>query len=149
MDLQQDQFLDFYENAPLGFLSCDREGRIRELNRTAADLIGLERGAARGVAFAALVHPREVSGFWAFLNRALAGSDWVRSEVRLRGTERALTVQLHGLAAPGPDGEPGLRLALTDVTERKEAEALQPGPAGIERGQPGGPDRGGRALPAG
>lgn len=125
VDLQQDQLLDFYENAPLGFLSCDREGRIRELNRSAAGMLGLERKDARGVAFAALVHPREVSEVWAFLEQVRARSDWVTSEVRLRGTERALTIQLHGLAAPGPGGDPGIRMALIDVTQRKEAEALQ------------------------
>ena len=124
-DLQQDRFLDFFEHAPLALLSCDREGRIQELNRTAATMFGLERSAARGEAFADLVHPREVAGFWAFLRQVLAGSDWVRCELRLRGQGVPRTVQLQGLAAPAADGGVGARLAAMDVTERQEAEALQ------------------------
>jgi PAS domain S-box-containing protein len=126
LDLQRDHFLDFYEQAPLGFLTCDWEGRVQHLNRTAAGMLGLERQDGIGAAFPALVHPREVSEFWAFLRRVRAGEGaWVTTELRLGPGSRSLVVQVHGLAVSGSQGAEGLRLALTDVTQRKEAEALQ------------------------
>ena len=65
----RDRYLDYYECAPIGYLTVDGEGRIAESNLTAAALLGIERIAQTGQHLAHFVSTRDQDRWHcAFLN---------------------------------------------------------------------------------
>ncbi|MFU8821118.1 MAG: histidine kinase [Gammaproteobacteria bacterium] len=55
----RDRYLEYYECAPIGYLTVDREGRIAESNLTGAVLLGVERAAQTGQRLAHFVSTRD------------------------------------------------------------------------------------------
>src|ERR1039458_6519159 len=43
MELSRERFVEFYDFAPVGYLTLDHNGRIRTLNLPAAELLGYPR----------------------------------------------------------------------------------------------------------
>ncbi len=60
----RDAYAELYDYAPVGYLTLDPEGRIRDANFTAATMLGLERGKLLGAhTFGEFVH-RDSQGEW-------------------------------------------------------------------------------------
>jgi PAS domain S-box-containing protein len=129
----RDRYVDLYEFAPVGYLTLNAHGMIEEINHTATSL--LEREAAK------LLH----RGFRAFVieeDQPL----WLQHFVSVTtdSTQGAVELFLHrgdgtvfpallncavqkgmrsGIPGDGA-GDTALRIALTDITERKKAEHI-------------------------
>lgn len=120
----RERYFDLYDLAPVGILTLDKEGFVREANLTVASMLGLERAILLKRPLAELVHPenrdRYRSWFGRFpakdapasvevlMSRAVAAPFWARLEMRL-----------------GHDAVGGLlyRVVMSDVTERVKAQA--------------------------
>lgn len=124
----RDRLNDLYDFAPVGYLTLDSEGRIREANLTAAGMLGVERRALSGRKFTSfisrqsqdvfLVHCRDVFG-----NERSAGC-----EISLRTSgDSGRIVRLESVHVTDPRSEtPQCRSALLDETERRNSlEALR------------------------
>ncbi len=119
MEAMLQKYTDLYDFAPVGYLTLDPVGEILESNLAAASLLGLARSA--------LVHRRfglfvsDLSAFGAFLANVFASKVRQRCEVTLKIEGRSpLAVELEGIVF---ESGQACRLTLTDVTERKRAEA--------------------------
>jgi two-component system, chemotaxis family, sensor kinase Cph1 len=120
LEESRDRYRDLFEFAPVGYLTLMEDGRVAEANLTACTLLGVVRMHLLGRRFAQFIAEAQ-RGCW---NQALAG------ELRLAG--RA-TLELAFEPGEGPLGHGRLdcllredgtvRIALTDVTARKAAEA--------------------------
>ena len=69
MEAGLEKFSDLYDFAPVGFLTLDREGTIREANLTSASLLGIERSRLVKRRFGFCVSAADLPAFNAFLTR--------------------------------------------------------------------------------
>ena len=58
LEVSRDRFVDFYQCAPVGYLTLTDRGLIADINRTGAALLGAERGKLLQQPFARFVSPR-------------------------------------------------------------------------------------------
>jgi two-component system, cell cycle sensor histidine kinase and response regulator CckA len=124
LELRQPQPVDdpgqLYEDAPVGFIDLDSEGRITRINAAAAALMGAPRERLIGQSMSEIAAPRERQAFREFLETCKPSNARVAAEVTLQVPGRgAVDVEL--LSLPHPPHH--CRLALTDITEIKQAEA--------------------------
>ncbi len=109
-----------YDNAPMGYVSLDRQGCMREINQTAARWIGLDRKQLIGKPLANHIVPDDRDAVRSHVNRCAGGQEVVVTEARLdRQHRHPLPVLLESVCRPGED----LYLTtITDLTERHRAQ---------------------------
>jgi PAS domain-containing protein len=65
------RFTDLYEFAPVGYLTLNRQGEIRQVNLTGAHLLGLDRSHLVGKRLATIVDAGSRPAFHAFFTKVL------------------------------------------------------------------------------
>lgn len=118
----RDRYAALYDLAPVGYLSLDRSGAIRNLNLTACHLLGSERTRLMGTPFSAFLATGERRGFFALLQKLFADRQPATGEFRLKDAENHV-VQVECQVHNGPQGEPTCLTILTDITSLKRTEA--------------------------
>ncbi len=109
-----------YDCAPVGYFTFDREGRVRSVNLTGANLLGSERAFLVGQRFELFVAVEDRFMFVDFLRMVFLGRDKMTCRVKLSISGRAsLHVRIEAMAAGVGDE---CHAALMDITERKRAE---------------------------
>jgi len=111
------------EKARVG--SLDTEGRIREINLTAAGMLGRQRSALEGHPFIGFVHKDYKTSFLHELHRCRTGRTEVTCEVTLVcRAGRRIPVQVRVVPEEDADGNVVLcRVSITDIGRIKQAEA--------------------------
>jgi PAS domain S-box-containing protein len=117
------RYVNLFDFAPVGYLTVDRKGLIKEVNFAAAQLLGVERrnlidkGLRRLIArdFQETVHK--------FFHRVFESSKQESCELQLtRNKGGAIDAQLFGTAVLDSEGNATLcQIAVVDITERKQA----------------------------
>ena len=126
LDLQhsRDLYVDLYDFAPVGYLTLSAPGEIEQLNLTGADLLGVGRESLAHVDFTRFVAPEDHDNWREHFARVLHRGDRQRFELALQRVGGArLHVQIDCRRVISTDEPPQVRVTLTDVSERKEAEA--------------------------
>jgi PAS domain S-box-containing protein len=120
MEAGLEKYSDLYDFAPVGYLTLDREGTIREANLTSASLLGIERSrlVKRRLGFCVSAADRPV--FNAFLTRVFESKAREFCEMTLL-KEGKHPVELRLEAAVAASGQE-CRAVLADITEHKRAE---------------------------
>jgi two-component system, cell cycle sensor histidine kinase and response regulator CckA len=115
-----EKYSDLYDFAPVGYLTLDREGTIRESNLASASLLGIERSRLVSRRFGFCVSPPDLPAFNAFLARVFASKAREFCEVTLlRDGKAPVAVRIRAeVAAPGRE----CRAVFEDITEQKRAE---------------------------
>ena len=118
------KYFDLYDLAPIGYVTLDRKGLIRELNLTAAELFGTERRRLNSALFVRFVAPSGRADFHKFFRRLFASNKREQCEVRLTTSKKVpLDVLLSGITARDDEGKPAVcQIAITDITVSKRAE---------------------------
>ena len=123
----RDTYAELYDFAPVGYLTLDRGGVIREANLTAATLLGVERGSLLRRKFAGFV-ARDAQDEWhRFRRHALQAGDEKRAvEMALEPAGgAAFFSRIECRPRPGKsDRDWRCLMILSDVTERRTAEDL-------------------------
>jgi hypothetical protein len=119
-----DKFSELYDLAPIGYLTLDRKGTMRQMNLSGARLLGGERARLLNRRLGLFVAQGDRLAFSAFLEKVFAGRTRKRCEVTLaRGGSQPLTVQIECMRSAGGQE---CRAVVLDITERQQArEALQ------------------------
>jgi signal transduction histidine kinase len=121
MEAALEKYTDLYDFAPVGYATLDAAGVIRDLNLTAAGLLGRERSLLLGRRFGLIVAAESRRAFQAFLARVLASREKEACEVILDGNGQGpRTLRLEAVA--GAAGQE-CRVALLDITERQRSDA--------------------------
>ena len=115
-----EKYTDLYDFAPVGYLTLEPGGNIREANLAGASLLEIERSALVNRRFGFFVSPEDRSVFDAFLQRAFASKVRQRCEVTLKVAGRPPVAV--GLKAIVFKSGRACRVTLTDITERKWTE---------------------------
>ncbi|AMJ67154.1 PAS domain-containing sensor histidine kinase [Hymenobacter sp. PAMC 26628] len=125
------QYVDLYDFAPVGYCTLAPDGTLAQLNLRLAQQLGPVRQQLLGRRLDLYVAPAERLAFSQFLARLWAAPGQRHTcEVAMQGPgEAPFFAQLEGLVGTGPGGgdhaPAGCRLALTDVTARRQvADAL-------------------------
>lgn len=115
-----DWYADLYDLAPVSYFILDRLGNILQANLTATRLLGIVRSRLLNGRFGLFVLPESRPVFNDFIDRIFKSSIADSCEVLLQTqAEATLWVQICGGVFKG--GEE-CRIAVLDITERKQAE---------------------------
>ena len=125
LDISRARYLDFYELAPVGYLTIGAQGLILQANLIAASLLGVDISKLLNQPFFRCIF-KEDQGIFHQLSKQLAKTGKAQScELRMvKGDGTVFWSQLDFVAAQ-EDGAPVTRVLFSDITTRKNAvEAL-------------------------
>lgn len=124
MEEARAQLVDQYDFAPLGFVTLDAKGCIREVNLTAARMLGRERSRLLTMPFFTQVAKPAVPAFLNHLRECRGQQAEVISEVSLRAGRggAALPVELRSGPVPDLRGATVYRTTITDISARLRAD---------------------------
>lgn len=123
----RDRLSDLYEFAPIGYLTLDSGGVIRQSNLAAAQLLGPHRQRLLGKRLAAFIVPEDADRFDHHFKAALLSEPKTQCELSVRRQDRQCsllrlrleTIRLRGSAMAS--GEPAsCQIALIDITDASQ-----------------------------
>lgn len=123
LEKARDRYIDLYDFAPVGYLIVNGKGMIDDCNLTAADLLGRKRAALIRQPFTEFIAEEDRDEWYLHCRhhtnpQTRQTHEWV--VCRPDGIE--VPVLLDSLCVRGEDASLGWRIALTDITERKQSE---------------------------
>ncbi len=126
LEESRDRYVDLYEFAPVGYLTLTAGGLIAGVNLTGATLLGVERRALIDRRFVSLVAHEDSDSWYRHFLRALRQGERTSCEVELRRGDGIPCHARLDILRVAEDGEaPVVRVALTDIGERRQAEAAR------------------------
>ena len=120
----RDKYHELYDFAPIGYFTIDEKTRIKDVNLTGADLLGIPRGKLLDVKFSSFILPDYQDDFY-FHCQALFSTEANRScELKLDKQDgRSIYAKLDCVGVPDEAGNIKLiRTALTDISDLKRLE---------------------------
>lgn len=119
----RDRYLDLYDFAPIGYLTLDRSGVIAEANLTVETLFGIPRKELLKRRFTNFVSPQDSEHWSRQFMHSMNQGEKQGCELALKRADGSLFhAQLDSLRMERSGEPPLLRIALTDITARKQAE---------------------------
>jgi len=120
----RDRFLDLYEFAPVGYLTLNAQGLVSEVNLAGARMLGVERKKMLKRRFARFVSPESMERYDRLFAAMMDHNERQTSELVLRRDDGSVFhAQLDCVRVAGSKAPAAVRMALTSITERKQAEA--------------------------
>lgn len=124
-----DRYSDLYNFAPVGYVTLDRQGCVREINLTGAAMLGCERGTVVGKPLIIWLRRESHATFLQHLSRVFSSGEPAVATVLLHDDNgQPLHISLvSGAMTQAPDARQECRTALVDITplKRNEAELTQ------------------------
>jgi len=123
-ELSRDKYLRLYDFAPVGFFTFETNGRILEVNRTGAALLGAEKNNLLGKVFTSYVAEEYQDIFSAYRQKLKWTKTKLDCELKLRKNDGTVFYALmEGIIANEKDENNTLCfVAVMDITERKKNE---------------------------
>jgi PAS domain S-box-containing protein len=122
LELARDRYADLYEFAPVGYLTLDDKGIIRDINLTATGLLGYNRNQLLGKPFSVFLSNGDSRDFFHALRTVIVAGDEQSLELLLkRKDDSNFHVQLQMIPPMNNNAE--IRVALIDISEQKAAES--------------------------
>ncbi len=120
IERSKEKFLDFYDFAPVGYLTLNEKGIVSELNLTAAGLLGIERKSLIGKPFHNFIKSEFQDTFYLHRQEVLASSTKKTCELVLRKHDGTFfDARLDSIGAE-TKGERVIRTVLTDITRFRQ-----------------------------
>ena len=124
-----DRYTDFYDYAPLGYLTLGLDGTIIEANLTATTILGVERSRLKGLHLKQFIIPEDHQVIDSLFHKVFKGRTNGYDEVMLvtdNTRQEALPQTLSGrtvrIDASRRENSSACLLILTDITRQKETE---------------------------
>ena len=120
LESSRNKYALLYDFAPVGYFSFDRNGSIRTVNLTGANLLGLDRSLLINRQFKHFLAEKDCIAFTEFLQMVLASHEKTTCRLKLfKGDGQPVFVRIEGMAAEAGNE---CHAALVDITERKLAD---------------------------
>jgi len=118
------KYADLFDFSPVGYMTLDKRGIIREMNLTAAGLLKRPRRSLIKTVFSQFVSPEHLDHFLKFKRRAFETGETQSSELMLRQADGNLFwAQLEGVVRTDEAGRPvWMQCNFIDISERKLKE---------------------------
>jgi PAS domain S-box-containing protein len=125
LEESHNRYANLYDFAPVGYVTLSDHGMIQEINLTAASLLGIERRWLLDRSLSPWILPPDLAVFRSHLKQCRENGGKVKSSLRLvRRDKSAIPVELLSSYITDPiTGAALFRSAITDLTDRKKAEA--------------------------
>jgi PAS domain S-box-containing protein len=118
------RYFDLFDLAPVGYLTLDAAGLIEDANLAAAQLVGLERQQIVGQPFVRFISREDRDLYYLHHRDVSDGPATSICELRLRRPDsQDCWVRMQSVGAPGNVGSRACRVTLSDITDRKQADA--------------------------
>ncbi len=122
----RDQYTDLFDFAPVGYLVLDDKGVIQNINITACTMMGVDRLLIKDKPFSAYMSRIESSTLFLKLREAFQSEILKPFELQIkRNGNGKFTALIHGTVTENGQGKSICRLSMQDITEIREAEAIQ------------------------
>ena len=142
LEVSRGRYFDLYDLAPVGYCTLNEKGLIVEANSTAADLLGIPREELINQPVSRFVLHDDQDIYYLFRNQFIEASAPPPSTIQTRpeqageqqGCELRMLnregkaffwARLQVITAQDLEGTPVYRIVLSDITDRKKAEALR------------------------
>jgi PAS domain S-box-containing protein len=120
---ERERYFDLYEQAPVGYCTVSEKGLILQVNPTAAQLLGMHRGALLQQPMSHLVSRADQDIFYLLRKQLMATGEPQSCELRmLKKDGTPCWVQLIATAARDETGAPLHRVVLSDMTVKRQLE---------------------------
>ena len=124
LEVSRDRYIDLYEFAPVGYLTLSSQGMVSQINLCAVRLLGVERKKLLQCRFSSLVSPEDQPRWMRhYLAVKGRGEDGSVELTLLRGDGLVFQARLECVRQEHGPSDTAMRIALTDITERKQREA--------------------------
>jgi len=121
LEASRSRLADFYDFAPVAYFTMSEKGLILEANRTAAQLLGVERDRVIKQPLSQFILPEDQDIYYRYRQTLLAAAPARPCELRmLRKGAPHFWAQLEARVAQEADGRPVLQFAASDISERKQ-----------------------------
>jgi diguanylate cyclase (GGDEF)-like protein/PAS domain S-box-containing protein len=119
-------YFDLYDQAPVGYCVLSEHGLILQANLTLSTLMGVERGNLVQQAFSKFICREDQDTYYLARNRLVKSGQPQSFELRaLKADGTPIWVHLAATVTRDPDQGLLLRLAVSDITQRKQMELAQ------------------------
>lgn len=121
LEESRSRYVDLYEFAPIGYLTLDADGLIAEINLTGTRLLGMERRKLLRRQFVSLVVANDQVRWMQLFQATKNAPEIATIEVELQCGDG--TVICARLVCTADSAQSSIRVALSDISERKEIAA--------------------------
>ncbi len=125
LKISQKKYVDLYDFAPVGYCTLDKDGCVLQANLTAAQQVGVTRSELLNTRFYNYLIPEDRDTFFLHLRQLQAGQDRQTCEVRVNNNSPIHAFLDSHLIAGAENGSALCRTTITDITSRKEVEAVK------------------------
>ena len=126
VEVSRDRFADLYECAPVGYLTLTDRGLIADINQAGAALLGAEPRKLLQQPFARFVSQDDADRWHLHFVSVMKSDGKLKCDLALHPREGVPAfAQLDSLRLIKDGQAPEVRVVLTDITERKQAESLR------------------------
>ena len=123
LEAARDRYADLFQFAPVGYLTLTGKGAIDNINLTGAALLGVPRNKLLQRLFSPFVIPDDKPLWYKHLADVLNTDEKLTCELALlRGDGSPVHVRLDSTRLLEDGQAPAMRVVLTDITERKQAQ---------------------------
>ncbi|NPV89888.1 MAG: PAS domain S-box protein [Firmicutes bacterium] len=124
LEESRSRYADLYDFAPVGYMTLDAKGCIKEINLTGAALLGREQPQLIGMPMSAFILKSDLKRYLDHIHQCRLTSDKVVTELNLAvKNSGAITVQLLSVRHKVRGGSDfSFKTVITDITERKYYE---------------------------
>ncbi|MFZ4535557.1 putative bifunctional diguanylate cyclase/phosphodiesterase [Propionivibrio sp.] len=123
LEASQARYFDLYDLAPVGYCTVNESGLILQANLTAATLLGLTQDELVNQPFTGFIFNEDQDIYYLLSNQLVATGEPQSRELRMaKPYASPFWAQLEAIAAQDKDGAAVLRIVLSDISGRKQAE---------------------------
>ncbi len=117
------RYFELYDLAPVGYLTVSKKGLITQTNLAAATLLGLLRRELVKRPLSNFIVNDDQGSYYKFRNLVFESNEQQALNVRMLNKDGTpLWVHLEAIAVADADGEPTLRVTLSNITRLIQAE---------------------------
>lgn len=123
LEESRDRYTDFYDSAPVGYVTLDSDALIDEINLTGAALFGNERGKLLHMRFAAFIAPEDIDHWTLYFTSVLQRDDKLGCELAIVCKDKTRRqVRLDSLRLLKQHQSTVIRIVMTDISENMRSE---------------------------
>ena len=126
LEESRDKYLELYEFAPIGYLTLTNKALITEVNLTGAKLLGVERDKIINHGLGRFITPKDLANWDRYFAEVRGNAKKQTCTLTLiRADGSVFPARLESSRITGSDGTNSVRIALSDITDIWQIEALK------------------------
>lgn len=124
LEESRDKYADLYDFAPIGYLTIDRKGIIKEINITGGNILGYERKYILGLPFFHFLLNKQSKRFFNHLNKCRELKRLMVDDFQIKNKNNEnLHTQITSIPAYNYNNNDwDFRISIIDITEKKKIE---------------------------